>query len=149
MKFKNAADSVWSRAIRASIFVASLVALAAGCSPSYSSDPTFLRGRDALTAPSLGAASSFRVLGGSTVTNTGSTTVQGDLGVSPGTAVTGFPPGLVLGGTIHSADANALQAQTDTTVAYNQLASQPCTMDLTGTDLGGLTLTPGVYCFSS
>ena len=71
------------------------------------------------------------------------------MGVSPGSAVTGFPPGLIVGGTIHAADAAALDAQNSVTTAYNALASQPCTRDLTGQDLGGLTLTPGVYCFSS
>ena len=54
-----------------------------------------------------------------------------------------------MSGTIHAADAVALAAQTAVTTAYNSLASQPCTQDLTGQDLGGLTLTPGVYCFSS
>ena len=98
-------------------------------------------------APWLGAASSFAVLGGSTVTNTGASTIDADLGVSPGTAVTGFPPGTVGGGSIHAADALALQAQTDTTSAYNDLAGQVCT-SLTG-DLGGRTLAPGVYCYSS
>jgi hypothetical protein len=103
----------------------------------------------AQTAPSLGSAQSFAVLGGSTVTNTGSSVITGDLGVSPGSAVTGFPPGLVVGGTIHAADATALAAQNSTTTAYNSLASQACTQDLTGQDLGGKTLTSGVYCFSS
>jgi type VI secretion system secreted protein VgrG len=98
---------------------------------------------------SLGASQSFAVLAGSTVTNTGSTTVTGNLGVSPGSAVVGFPPGLLVGGTIHAADAVALNAQNAVTTAYNSLASQPCTQTLTGQDLGGLTLTPGVYCFSS
>ena len=102
----------------------------------------------AQTAPPLGTAQSFGVLGAATVTNTGTTVVIGDLGVSPGTAVTGFPPGIVTG-TIHAADAVAAQAQLDVTTAYNLLASEACTIDLTGTDLGGLTLTPGVYCFSS
>ena len=101
----------------------------------------------AQTAPSLGSAQSFAVLGGSTVTNTGSSVITGDLGVSPGSAVTGFPPGLVVGGTIHAADATALAAQNSTTTAYNSLASQACTQDLTGQDLGGKTLTSGVYCF--
>lgn len=103
----------------------------------------------AATAPSLGSARSFAVLGGPTVTNTGPTVVTGDLGVSPGSAVTGFPPGIVTGGSIHAADTVALQAQNDVTTAYNNLAGQACTGNLTGKDLGGLTLTPGVYCFSS
>jgi hypothetical protein len=103
-----------------------------------------------LSPPPLGVAASFRVLGGSTVTNTGPTTIFGDLGVSPGSAITGFPPGLVLGGGAqHAADATALQAQSDVTSAYVVLAGDPCAHDLTGQDLGGLTLTPGVYCFSS
>lgn len=93
--------------------------------------------------------SSFAVLGGSTVTNTGPTIVTGNLGVSPGSAVTGFPPGIVVGGTIHAADSVAAQAQADLTTLYNQLAGTPCTTDLTGQNLGGLTLIPGVYCFSS
>jgi Ice-binding-like len=94
--------------------------------------------------------SSFAVLGGSTVTNTSTpTTVNGNLGVSPGSAVTGFPPGIVTGGTIHSADTVAAQAQTDLTTTYNNLASTSCNTDLTGQDLGGKTLTPGVYCFST
>lgn len=98
---------------------------------------------------SLGTAQNFGALGGSTVTNTGATTVNGNVGVSPGSAVTGFPPGVVVGGAIHSNDAVAMQAQNDLTTAYNNIAATPCTVDLTGQDLGGLTLTPGVYCFSS
>ncbi len=98
---------------------------------------------------SLGTAQSFGVLGGSTVTNTGATTVNGNVGVSPGTAVTGFPPGVVVGGAIHSNDAVAVQAQNDLTTAYNNIASTPCLVDLTGQNLGGLVLTPGVYCFST
>lgn len=102
------------------------------------------------TAPPLGAASSFAVLGGSTVTNTGPTVVTGDLGVSPGSAVTGFPPGIVVGGSIHAADAFAAQAQIDATNAYNNLAAQACTTTFgVPTDLGGMILLPGVYCFAS
>jgi hypothetical protein len=99
-------------------------------------------------APPLGTAGSFAVLGASTVTNTGPSVINGDLGVNPGAAITGFPPGIVTG-TIHAADAVALQAQTDTTTAYNTLAGQACDLDLTGQNLGGMTLTPGAYCFSS
>jgi len=98
---------------------------------------------------SLGTAQNFGVLGGSAVTNTGATSVNGNVGVSPGSSVTGFPPGVVVGGAIHSNDAVAMQAQNDLTTAYNNIASTPCTVDLTGQNLGGLTLTPGVYCFST
>ena len=96
----------------------------------------------------LGSASSFAVLGASAVTNTGPTVLFGDLGVAPGTSITGFPPGIV-NGTIHDDDAVAMQAQADSLTAYNFLASQPFTQNLTGQDLGGQTLTPGVYFFSS
>ena len=73
----------------------------------------------------LGTAEAFGVLGASTVTNTGPTVINGSVGVSPGSAITGFPPGLATG-PIHAADAAALQAQNDTTTAYNFLAGQPC-----------------------
>jgi hypothetical protein len=96
----------------------------------------------------LGNATPFAVLAGSTVTNTGPTVITGNLGVSPGSAITGFPPGLVIG-TIHSADAVAAQAQSSLTTAYNVAAGLSPTSTLTGQDLGGLTLTPGVYFFSS
>jgi hypothetical protein len=97
----------------------------------------------------LGSAEAFAVLGGSAVTNTGETKISGNLGLSPGTSVTGFPPGVVVNGKIYVADRVAMQAQDDVTSAYIAVASKPCTVDLTGKDLGGLTLTPGVYCFST
>ena len=101
----------------------------------------------------LGTAASYAVLAGTTITNTGPTmisgSVGGNIGVSPGSSITGFPPGTVSDGTIHSADASALQAQADLVIAYNDAAGRPVTSDLTGQDLGGLTLTPGVYSFSS
>lgn len=72
---------------------------------------------------SLGTAQSFGVLGGAAVTNTGPTVISGNLGVSPGTAITGFPPGLITPpGVLHSADAVAAQAQSDTTTAYVAIA---------------------------
>jgi hypothetical protein len=101
-------------------------------------------------APDLGAAQSFAVLGAATVTNTGMTTITGDLGVSPGTAITGFPPGVVIGGTIHAGDAVAAQAHSDAVIAYNALVAQACDFNyLDVQELGGLTLTPGVHCFPS
>ncbi len=105
----------------------------------------------AATAPTLGDAASFAVLGGSTVTNTGTSEVHGDLGVSPGTAITGFPPGQQVPPTLlpHAGDQAAGDAQADLVGAYNTLSAEPCTQDLTGQDLGGLTLVPGVYCFDS
>jgi hypothetical protein len=109
-----------------------------------------LIGTSQLHAVTLGTnVQTFAVLGGSTVTNTGSTVVTGNLGVSPGSAVTGIPPAVVVGGSVHAADALAAQAQSELTTAYNAVAATACTADLSGQDLGGLTLTQGVYCFSS
>jgi hypothetical protein len=97
----------------------------------------------------LGTAGNFTVLAGSTVTNTGPTVVIGDLGVWPGNAVTGFPPGNVVTGSIYNGDQVARQGQIDLTAAYNSLQAMVPTHTLTGTDLGGLTLQPGVYFFAS
>ena len=101
----------------------------------------------AANSPPLGAADSYSVLGGETVTNTGPTTMPGDLGVSPGSAVTGFPPGSVSPpGTIHTADANAAAAQFGNSAAFDAL-DQGCTKTYPGIkDLVGETLVPGVYC---
>ncbi|MGA2874454.1 MAG: ice-binding family protein [Nitrososphaerales archaeon] len=95
----------------------------------------------------LGTVSSFAVLAGSAITNTGSSTVVGNVGLSPGSS-NGLLPASVAG-TIYVDDPVAVQAQVDNTAAYDSLENQTCTDSLTGTDLGGLTLTPGVYCFSS
>jgi hypothetical protein len=97
----------------------------------------------AATTVNLGAAGNFAVLGGSTVTNTGSTVVNGDLGLSPGTSFTGFPPGIV-NGTQHVTDAVAAQGQSDLVAAYNAAATQTGAVTVSG-DLGGQTLAPGVY----
>jgi Ice-binding-like len=97
----------------------------------------------------LGTAETFAVLGASTVTNTGATKIRGNLGVSPGTQVIGFPPGKMQIGTINAGNAMAAQAQVDLANAYDIAVAKPCDSNLTGEDLGGLTLTPGVYCFDS
>ncbi len=97
----------------------------------------------------LGSARAFAVLGGTTVTNTGPTTLTGSVGVWPQTSITGFPPGLVVNGTTHLGDAVAQLAQSDAAGGYAALAALTPTQSLTGLDLGGLTLTPGVYFFSS
>lgn len=99
------------------------------------------------TAIPLGAACSFGILAGSTVTNTSTTAaptnVSGDVGVSPGSAIVGFPPGN-LTGTLHAADSVAASAQVDLTTAYNDAAAAPGGAILPA-DIGGLTLAPGVY----
>jgi hypothetical protein len=92
----------------------------------------------------LGTAANFAVLAGTTVTNTGPSTIAGSVGVSPGTAITGFPPGQVTSGAIHSADAVAQQAQSDLTTAYLDAAARTPAAPVTS-DLGGQTLDPGVY----
>lgn len=92
---------------------------------------------------SLGSAGSYAVLAGTTITNTGNTTVGGDLGLSPGTAVTGFPPGQVTGAT-HKADSAALQAKNDLGTAFDAAAAIPTTATIP-VELGGTTETPGVY----
>ena len=103
----------------------------------------------AQSAPPLGSAQSFAILGATMVTSTGATVVTGDVGVSPGTAVTGFPT--VTGGTIHANDGTAVAAQADAHTAYNALVAQPCGTNLSGLTLGtspaAVILSPGVYCF--
>ena len=95
-----------------------------------------------------GTAANFGVLGGSTVASTGATVINGHLGVSPGSAITGFPPGIV-NGTTYAGDAFAAQAHNDAWAAYTMLVAFTGATDLTGLDLGGRTLAPGVYNFNT
>ena len=97
----------------------------------------------ATPAVQLATTAPYSVLGGQTVTNIGPSTLSGDLGVSPGTAITGFPPGSAAGAT-HAADAPASQAQSDLTLAYDDAASRPLTASVAG-DLVGTTEVSGVY----
>ncbi|MFC6085450.1 ice-binding family protein [Sphaerisporangium aureirubrum] len=91
----------------------------------------------------LGTAADYAVLAGSTITSTGATVVTGDVGLSPGTSVTGFPPGTV-SGTVHTADAAAETAKADLTAAYVDAAGRaPATT--VPTQLGGTTVNPGLY----
>ncbi len=106
----------------------------------------------ATSAPDLGTASNFGVLGFSTVTNTGPTIITGDLGLSPGISITGFlptpgGPGTVTG-TIHETDPTAAQAQTDSSTVFTNLNATSCTTnEPLVADIGNQTLSPGVYCF--
>lgn len=92
----------------------------------------------------LGLAASFAVLAGSTVTNTGPTIVTGDLGASPGTEITGFPPGTVVGAT-HAGDSVAVGGLADLTTAYNDAAGRTLCAQTVDGNLGGQTLAPGLY----
>jgi hypothetical protein len=97
----------------------------------------------------LATAAPFVVLGGSAVTNTGPSVLNGALGVSPGTSITGFGSPAVVNGPTHNNNSVAAQAQADLTAAYLVAAGQPVTSDMSGLDLGNRTLTPGAYRYSS
>jgi LPXTG-motif cell wall-anchored protein len=94
----------------------------------------------------LASAANYSVLGGQTVTNTGPSVLNNSVGVSPGTAITGFPPGIVTPPAIVDANASATaaQAQADLTAAYLDAAGRPLNAETTA-DLSGLTLVGGVY----
>jgi uncharacterized protein with beta-barrel porin domain len=141
-------DATWIRTLPAKLAGVRGVIAALGLMGAALTSPTYAQAPSALLQ-------TFGVLGGQSVDNTGSSVINGNLGVSPGTSCTFFTiapctlgPGLV-NGTIHAADAVALQAQSDNTTFYNFLAGKATTSTLTGVDLGGLTLVPGVYNFSS
>jgi len=105
----------------------------------------------AASSPSLGSANSYSIIAGTTVTNSGTTSISGNVGISPGAS----PPNdyiengsSTIGGTVHDGDATAGTAQTDSGTAYAALAAQSCDTDYGAvtTDLAGKNLTPGVYC---
>ena len=100
--------------------------------------------------PRMGTAGNYAVMGATAISNTGPSVVNGNLAISPGgsSSVTGFPPGVVTG-EMDMANADSVLAHTDLVGAYNDAAGETTTVNLTGTDLGGLTLTPGTYTFDS
>jgi len=125
------------------------VILIAGCKKkddTVSTNPTVIPTQTTVQATvALAGASNFAILAGSAISNTGATKITGDLGLSPGSSVGGFPPG-ILTGTQHVNDPIANQAKLDLTAAYNDAAGRTCTdiVTLSG-NIGGLTLTPGLY----
>ncbi len=96
----------------------------------------------------LGTAGNFAILAGSTITNTGPTVVNGNIGVSPGTAIVGFPPGIVIG-TINAGNPVAAQGESDLINAYNDASGRICPGPPLPGDIGGTTIMPGVYCNAS
>ncbi|TVY14645.1 hypothetical protein LARI1_G009243 [Lachnellula arida] len=98
---------------------------------------------------STGTNASFGVLGASEVTSTGATTINGNVGIYPGTSITGLTSAQVMNGVIHNDDAVAMQAQANASTTYNMLAGLASTEALTGQDLGGQTLVGGTYTFTS
>jgi len=98
--------------------------------------------------PILGTAATYGILAGSTVTCVTGGTINADVGVSPGSTTTGFPP-CVITGTTNLANATAAQAQADLTTAYDYLVARPCGTVVTPADIGGKTLAAGVYCVAS
>ncbi|MCI4333727.1 MAG: ice-binding family protein [Thermoplasmata archaeon] len=145
----------------ASVFVIALLLLAlivvmipwTGASPRVSTGssraaPTTAPARPAATCGQvpvpLGSASSYAALSGTTVTSTGATAITGDIGVSPGTSVTGFPPGTYTG-TENVSNAASAAAEANATLAYNNASSRSnCAVTVAG-NIGGQTLTPGLY----
>ena len=101
----------------------------------------------AATQPRLGSVANYAAMAGSTITNTGPSVISGNVALSPGTAVTGFPPGT--SAVRNVADANAVKAQSDLVTAFTDAATSPSTSNLTGKNLGGLNLVAGVYTFSA
>ena len=104
---------------------------------------------DTTVCPNLRSATNFAVVAASSVSNTGFTTINGNLGISPSVALTGFNPAGVIRGITELGTGVALQAQNDVTTAYNDCQGAPLTAQMTGIDLAGKTLGPGVYKFDA
>lgn len=130
------------------------ISLISACKKNSSStsagDPTFnpvvIPLQSTVQSPvAMTGASSLAILAGTSISNTGATNVIGDMGLSPGSSVGGFPPGILVG-TLHINDVISNQAKLDLTAAYNDAAGRTATdiVTLSG-NIGGLTLTPGLY----
>jgi hypothetical protein len=143
---KNMATSGLADAYRRTATIARLAsALTVVCATTVLIGVARSPSASAATLPiSLGTAADFAVLAGTTVTNTGLTTISGDIGVSPGTAVTGFPPGQIVNGAIHANDGPAVQAEADLALAYTDAVARTTTATVSG-QLGGTTKSAGVY----
>jgi hypothetical protein len=130
-------------------YIIPLAALIAGCGGPGVDESTASLSLSSVRGPSLAAASSFALLGGSTVTCTNLSAVTGDVGVSPGTEITGFNPSCTITGALRARDTVAAQGHADLGIAYGALKTIACEHNLTSLDLGARTLAPGVYCFNS
>jgi hypothetical protein len=125
------------------LWIALAVALA-GCSKDTTSTST---STSTQTAVNLASASTFAVMATSSITSTGATRINGDVGLAPGTSQ-GIPRAQV-NGTIHMNDAAVKQAQTDLLAAYNDVVGRSTSAQTLAGNLGGLTFTPGLYVNSS
>lgn len=126
-----------------------LTALVSACSAGNSTPAAPGLGSGSTIAPAtasvdLRSAARFAILAGSTVTNTGPTKIVGDVGISPGSAMTGFPPG-VIHGNVHVDDSIARQAKLDLTTAYNDAMGRTLNPIKIAGNIGGQTLYPGLY----
>jgi hypothetical protein len=147
---KNKNIKMKTKKLVTALAIASVV-LIGGCkkddvTPTNSSNPIVIPVQTTTqSAVPLGGTANFAILAGSAISNTGATRVTGDLGLSPGSSVGGFPPGILVG-TQHVNDPIVNQAKLDLTAAYNNLAGRTSTdiVTLSG-NIGGLTLTPGLY----
>jgi hypothetical protein len=99
---------------------------------------------NAATTVNLGTAGNFAILAGTTITNTGASVINGSIGLSPGSSITGFPPGIINNGTQYIADTQSTNAKSDLVTAYNQAAGETPVSTIP-TELGGTTETPGIY----
>jgi hypothetical protein len=128
-----------------SVLMIALVILMVGCKKDETNPNIITVQTTTQATVPVGSLSVFAIIAGSAVTNTGATTITGDIGLSPGSSIGGFPPG-ILNGTQYINDAMAAQAKLDLTAAYNNAAVRTCSdmVTLSG-NIGGLTLTPGLY----